>query len=360
VNPAFLSGGALSNLAAFVSEKGGGLVVMAGPHFTPQAYLGTPLEMLLPVEIVRAGELSPGPLLEDYQVTPTELGLASPPLELGDTPAETRRIWSELPGCYWLYPAARLRPAARVLAEHPTKLLEDGRHLPVLSLQYVGAGKVLFHSTDETWRWRFRVGDIYFARYWVQTLRYLSRSKLLGKDRLAELSVDRREYRRGEAARLRVRFLDDRRAPADDHGVSLTIEHRGRKQNLPLSRSSANRGVFEGVLPQLADGKYHAWVSAPALEGNPPAADFLVVAPPGEFASTAVDVAELERAATETQGKFYPAVAATQLLDDLPRGRQVPIDALPPLVLWNQWPLLLLFLLLLISEWLLRKRKGLL
>lgn len=360
VNPNFLSGGALSNLAAFVSEKGGGLVVMAGPQYTPQAYHATPLDLLLPIEIQRSDEPLRGPLTDDFQTQPTELGLASPPLELGDTPEETRRIWGDLPGFYWLYPAARLRPAARVLAEHPSKLLEDGRHLPVFALQYVGAGKVLFHASDETWRWRFRVGDIYFARYWVQTLRYLSRSKLLGKDRLAELTVDRREYQRGESARLRVRFLDDRRAPADDRGVSLVVEHRGRKQNLPLTRSSANRGVFEGALPQLADGEYHAWLAAPALEGNPPAADFLVVAPPGEFASTAMDVAELERAALETKGKFYRAVNLEDLVNDLPHGRQVPIDALPPLILWNQWPLLLLFLTLLISEWLLRKRKGLL
>ncbi len=80
-------------------------------------------------------------------------------------------------------------------------------------MHYVGSGKVIFHATDETWRWRFRVGDVFFARYWVQTIRYLSRSKLLGKDRSAELTVDRREYRRGEPVRVRVRFLDDRQAP---------------------------------------------------------------------------------------------------------------------------------------------------
>lgn len=360
VNPAFLSGSALSDLAAFVSEKGGGLIVTAGPLFTPQAFRGTPLDLLLPVDLAAGDEPDREPLTEDYRAQPTELGLASPPLELGDNTEETRRIWRELPGFYWLYQANQLRPGARVLVEHPTRLLDDGRQLPVFALQYVGAGKVLFHATDETWRWRYRVGDIYFARYWVQTLRYLSRSKLLGKDRLAELSADRREYRRGEAARLRVRFLDERRAPADDSGVSLIVEHRGRKQNVPLTRNSASRGIFDGVVPQLAEGSYHAWLATPALEGDPPAADFLVVAPPGEFASTVVDVGELERAALETRGKFYRVVNVSSLVDDLPRGRQVPIDSLPPLVLWNQWPLLALFLVLLMSEWLLRKRRGLL
>jgi hypothetical protein len=316
--------------------------------------------MLLPIDLRGSTELPRPPLTESFLVEPTEIGLATPALELGDTAEETRRTWQELPGFYWLYPAAQLRPGARVLAEHPTKLAEDGRRLPVFALQYVGAGKVLFHATDETWRWRYRVGDIYFARYWVQTLRYLSRSKLLGKDRLAELAADRREYHRGEAARLRVRFLDERRAPADDRGVSLVVEHGGRKQNLPLTRSAANRGIFEGVLTQLNEGKYHAWLAAPALEGDPPAADFLVLAPPGEFASTAVDASELERAAVETKGKFYRLARAGGLVDDLPRGRQDPIDSLPPLILWNQWPLLALFLTLLITEWMLRKRKGLL
>jgi hypothetical protein len=360
VNPEFLSGAALSDLAAFVSEKGGGLVVMAGPAYTPTAFRGSALELLLPVELSSSTEMPPSPITDSYAVSPTELGLASPPLELGDTSEETRRIWADIPGFYWLYPVEGLRPGARVLAEHPTKLMEDGRPMPVFALQYVGAGKVLFHAADETWRWRYRVGDLYFARYWVQTLRYLSRSKLLGKDRLAELAADRREYRRGEAARLRVRFLDDRRAPADEHGVSLVVEHHGRKQVLPMTRNAASRGIFEGVLPQLNEGPYHAWVGTPALEGHPPAVDFLVVAPPGEFASTVVDVRELERAAIDTKGRFYRAADAGRLAGDLPRGRQVPIDSLPPLVLWNQWPLLLLFLALLVTEWMLRKRKGLL
>ena len=69
-------------------------------------------------------------------------------------------------------------PGVRVLAEHPKRVMPDGRKLPVIMMQYVGAGKVLFHATDETWRWRRRMGDVFLARYWVQALRSLSRAKL--------------------------------------------------------------------------------------------------------------------------------------------------------------------------------------
>ncbi len=162
-------------------------------------------------------------------------------------------------------------------------------------MQYVGAGKVLFHATDETWRWRHRVGDVFFARYWIQAVRYLSRSKLLGKDHSVELAADRREFRRGEPVRLRVRFIDERQAPAADDGVVVVLEREGNKnQRISLQRNATNRGVFEGAFNDAIDGRYHAWIASPTLEGKAPAADFLVVAPPGELERVQMDAERVE------------------------------------------------------------------
>ena len=362
VNPAFLSASMMQNLAEFVTTKGGGLVVIAGVRYTPLAYRDTPMADLMPVDFGRAGSPSSAMgVAEDFLIRPTELGSASPHMQLGDTLQESEEIWRDLPSVRWFFEVPGLRPAVRVLAEHPTRLGPDGRGLPIFSIHYVGAGKVLFHATDETWRWRFRVGDVFFARYWVQTIRYLSRAKLLGKDRAAELTSDRRQYRRGESARLRVRFIDERLAPVADDGVTVMVEYENeKKQKLKLRRSAGTRGLFEGVASGLVEGSYHAWITSPAFEDRPPSADFLVTAPPGEFERTEMDSAELERVSELTKGRFYRVSTAGRLLKDLPKGRQVPIEALPPVILWNRWPLLVLFLGLLIGEWLLRKRKGLL
>ncbi len=360
VNPQFVSAATLETLAEFVDRKGGGLAFIAGPRYSPWSYRGSPLAGLLPVEVIDGASPEPSlALTEPFVMQPTEAGLALPPLQLGDTPEESRRIWSQLPGCYWLTPATRLKPGALALAEHPTALVAGGKPWPVISMQFVGAGRVLFHATDETWRWRYRVGDVFFARYWIQTIRYLSRAKLLGQDRTAELTTDRREYRRGENVRLRVRFLDERQAPEADDGATVMIERAGgNSQRVALRRNSLVRGVFEGDLVQPPEGDYHAWLAAPALEGRPPAADFQVIALPGELGQTRLDVAELERAARESRGKFYRATDIRRLLSDLPPGRQVPIETLPPWVLWNKWPLVLAFTMLLVVEWLVRKWCG--
>jgi hypothetical protein len=362
LNPALLSASAMQSLAAFVDQpgKGGTLVLIAGPKYMPLAYRDTPLARLMPIDPGGVRLPDPNqPITEGFKLKPTELGLAGPAMQLGDSPAETQAIWQNLPELYWFAEAQDLKPGARVLAEHPTRTTRDGRPLPIFVMQYVGAGKVLFHAIDETWRWRWRVGDLYFARYWIQTIRYLCRSKLAESGGNVTLTADRRQYAQGESVQLRARFADERLAPAEDNGVTVMVEQPGQQtQRLQLHRASMGRGTFEGMLNRPLPGSYHAWIVAPGVEGRAPAVDFIVSPPPGEFAHVRMDESALRDAAKLTGGRYYDFQTAGKLLRDLPPGRQVPVETLPPKPLWNKWPLVLLFITLLISEWLLRKRGG--
>jgi hypothetical protein len=362
LNPALLSASAMQSLAAFVDQpvKGGALVLIAGPKYMPLAYRDTPLARLMPIDPGGVRLPDPNqPITEGFKLKPTELGLAGPAMQLGDSPAETQAIWQNLPDLYWFAEAQDLKPGARVLAEHPTRTTRDGRPLPIFVMQYVGAGKVLFHATDETWRWRWRVGDLYFARYWIQTIRYLCRSKLAESGGNVTLSADRRQYAQGELVQLRARFADERLAPVEDNGVTVMVEQPGQQTvRLQLHRAAMGRGTFEGLLSRPLPGSYHAWIVAPGMEGRAPAVDFVVSPPPGEFAHVRMDEAAMREAAKLTGGRYYDFQTAGKLLRDLPPGRQVPVETLPPKPLWNKWPLVLLFLTLLIGEWLLRKRGG--
>ena len=359
VNPSLLNPAILQNVVDFVNQpvKGGALVCISGPRYMPLAFRGTSLEDLLPVRAstVRI-PVEQASLTEEIRLVPTELGLMSPGMQLGDTPAESSDIWSRLPGVYWAVEAPDLKPGARVFAERSDMVGPDGSPLPAIVMQYVGAGKVLFHGTDETWRWRYRVGDVFYARYWIQMIRYLCRSKLSDSGAGADLVTDRREYQQGEPVVLRVRFDDPRRAPAADDGVTVVVEQEGRQmQRVKLRRSAAGQALFQGTVPRPSVGEYHAWLAVPSMEGVAPSADFRVVAPPGEFERIEMDAVALRRAAERTGGRFYTFETARRLIRDLPKGRQVPVESLPPVPLWNRWFVLLLFLMLLVTEWILRK-----
>jgi hypothetical protein len=260
---------------------------------------------------------------------------------------------------YWMVAIDQWKPAAQVLAEHPTLTNSQGRNLPLVASQFFGAGKVWFHATDSTWRWRVGVGDVYFARYWVQTIRYLARGKLMD-GRGAVLTTDRREYPRGEPVQVRLRFFDERLAPQDDEMTALLQAPGEARRSFTLRRNAAFRGIFEGSLANLGNGQYELLIAPTQSLEQTPTARFLVASPAGEMTRLAMDRAALAAAAEITRGKFYTLGEADRLVDELPRGRRVPIESLTPYEIWNRWWVLGAFLLLVICEWILRKRKGLL
>jgi hypothetical protein len=357
VDPRLLPHSVWQNVRAFVTEKGGGVVFISGPRYFPWLYReNMDVSALLPIEsdsLAASGDqLLPESVARGFVVQPTPLGLQSPALQLGNSPAETQQIWRSLAPLYWLAEVASLKPAAQVLAHGPTTI-------PVICFQYVGPGRVLFHAVDSTWRWRLGAGDTYFARYWVQTIRFLARGKL-SHGRGALLTADRREYRRGEAVEIRVRFFDSRNAPAGEE-VTVLVEKAGQpRRRVTLRRNPSVEGVFEGSLTNLAEGQYGLLLAEPQLSGSPPATQFTVVAPPGELARLEMDAAALTNAAEITRGRFYTFSDADRLLAELPAGRRVPVENLPPIPLWNRWWLLTAFFTCIISEWILRKRKGML
>jgi hypothetical protein len=127
-----------------------------------------------------------------------------------------------------------------------------------------------------------------------------------------------------------------------------------------LQRHALDRGVVEGAVGPVGDGQYRAWLAAPALDEDLPVHEFAVIAPPGELARTQMDAVELGAAAQISGGKFYTFATAGRILADLPRGRQVRLESLPPTPIWNSPLVAGLFVVLLTAEWLLRKRVGML
>lgn len=356
VDPSYLSQAQMRNLAEFAEDKGGGVLFIAGELYNPLAYRGTPLEALIPVELADARDPSAvGAPVAPYRPELTPEGRGSPIFRFSADEAESARVWRELPESYWYLEAPRKKPGALVLVDHASATGSDGK-VPLIAYQFTGAGRTMFHAFDDTWRWRFRAGDRYFGRFWVQTIRFLARSRLAGK-RQAEIQADRRAYERGQPVQIRVRFPNPGLAPAGDEATVQVERQGGTSRTIKLTRSPGASNVFEGVLSRAAEGEYTArLLPPPVLEGPIPTATFRVEAPAGEFERVQMNEPELRRAASAAGGVYYAATAAASLLEDLPRPAKVPLDTDPPIPLWNTWPALALFLALLAAEWILRKR----
>ena len=146
----------------------------------------------------------------------------------------------------------------------------------------------------------------------------------------------------------------------DANPVAIGGQGGAETRTIQLSRLEGSRGTYEAVWTQTPEGEYRFWLSEPAAKPRP-RVECKVLAPPGEMERLRMNQAEMELAARATQGKFYNLSGAERMLDELPTGNRVPVNAPgPPFIVWNVFPLFLLLLGLLSAEWLLRKAKNLL
>lgn len=361
LNPALLGTSTMELIRDFVRESGGGVFLIAGTNFNPLAYRGTPLEGLVPLDLSNFQSVPEQAIAEQgFRPELTIDGLRGTGIfRLADTETASMEVWTQLPELHWLFGNAPAKPGARVFAVW-RRGSGPSNDVPVVAMQSVGAGKVLFNATDELWRWRFRAGDHYFGPFWSRAIRYLSRSRLLGHDRSAELTSDRVVYTQGESPTLRVRFFDERFVPAATERVVVTLERRnGERRSVSLAKSAGQSTVFEGQAALLPLGTYHAWITDPSFREAPPATDFRVETGSEELLRRNLDRREMEQAAALSRGVFCTLEDAADLPSRIPPGHPVALSSRERVPLWNRWEILLLFAGLLTAEWILRKRARL-
>ena len=354
----------LQNLYDFVVERGGGLVLIQGPAHSPSEFRGTPLESLLPFSLDDAqAPAATLQLVDEHHFVPTPVGMSFPQMMIAESPQASMSTFNRLGGFFWLRQVDRLKPGALVLAETQQRRPPNGRDgWPLAILQRIGPGRVLTHCLDETYRWRALQGDRYFARYWVQAIRYLSRQKLLGDHRPVELSSNRENYRVGEPVRISARFFDSQWIP-NTNVLPVVVENDASEiTSLELRQEPGNLDRFVGTVNNLQPGRYRATLVLGPEESSA-SDDFVIRAPDGEMERLQQQRDELQEAAEISQGKYYSLRDASDLWDQLPPGEPVNVAPLPPRDLWNlAWPIIAFtgcFLTLISLEWILRKRYGL-
>ncbi|RMF37833.1 MAG: hypothetical protein D6753_16930 [Planctomycetota bacterium] len=346
-DPALISRRSQELIYAAVVERGAGCIfASADPTFWTELS-AWPLGDLLPL----AGPPAELTLIADqpFRWQPTPLGLGVLPMQLESSDEESMTIWRQLPKLLARSPLGSLRPAAQVLA---TTMPGDQ---PVLVSMYAGAGRVALQATDETYRWATFLGsDLYYQRYWGQMLRWLSRGKLAPPEQESQLVVQPRQAAFGQPVRVDV-LLGTEVAEADlPSHVQVSITGM-RQTGLVLNRDANDRRRYSGTIDDLPPGQYRVLVTQPAAAGdlNQP---LEVAPPPSESTNLQPDVEAMRQLADVSRGRFFEYPEFQSMLRQLPPGRAARIGNLPPEPVWNHPWVAALFVMLITTEWLLRRR----
>ena len=175
----FFTRAQLALAADFVSERGGGLLVLGGRSFSQRGLAGTPLEDVLPVELndrrggLMRASLGAGDLPVHNKLRLTSEGETHPIMRIGSTTDETRKLWSALPALAASAALGGPRPGATVLA---LTTAPGGGVYPVVAVQRYGRGRSMTFSGEATWRWRMLLPstDRSFELFWRHAARWIA------------------------------------------------------------------------------------------------------------------------------------------------------------------------------------------
>jgi uncharacterized membrane protein len=360
----------LNNVADYVKNGGGFLMLGGDLTFSEGDYDGSPIADILPVRL-RPGH---GHLdTQDFVPSVTDAGRRHPVTNVvfGGESASAAHSFAALPPLQGLNLSAGLVQDAVALLTHPGLNDDDGQAQPVIAVRDVGRGRSVAILTDTTWHWALpqaassqgTSGDAH-RKLLANTLRWLIRDPELSH---VKLTLDAagdlaRGLEPGTPLTAEVRVFDARYEPEPGAKAKLTL--------LPLDTATARQapvvvqgetgadGVFRAPLHPAGPG---AWRIRVEVEKN------------GQPVGTDEDVfvirsASLERLLGEARPDLMAALAAAG------GGQAVEVDDVAGLPfidhgkervhrqrtepLWNHPLALALVTLLAAGEWWWRRRRG--
>lgn len=351
VDPKSLNGNQMENLNEFVSRFGGAFVMIAGRRHSPLSYADTPVADMLPVEFDGSGVLAEDAISDKpINVELTALGKTDPMLDLSDPDNPSENLWADLPPIYWVAPVDR-KPGAEVLMVDPAEETENGKR-PVIARHQYGLGQVLYVGTDNTWRWRRNVGDLYYTRFWGQVNQRMAQQRFIGADKRTQISLNSQNFLTGDRVRVYARLYKEGYVPFDEDTVrGVVTDGSGNQFEAPPLKAVAGQpGLYFGEFMAPSAGQYQFHV-APSPDTK---SDFTVVEATVELSETAMNAKLMEDLAQQTGGRFYREENLHELAESI-SAKKVTVDSRREVELWATPLYFILIMLVVTIEWVVRK-----
>jgi len=349
-------------LQKFVSERGGGLLMLGGMEsFREGGYHRTPVGEMLPVYLDRADEAgAAGPARFDL----AREGWLQPWARLRDNEQDEAARLDAMPDFRVVNPVSEIKPGASVLA---TVEGADGAPRPALASQRFGRGRTAVLTVGDFWRWGMQ--DEAARQDMEKAWRQLARWLVADVPQRVELTVEDSPETAPGAVKLQVRVRDAAFEPMDEATVMLEVapalltDTNASAAPIRLRPDAAGEepGLFQSIFVPGATGGYRVTagvtnalgVSVGQVEAGW-SSDLLA----DEFRQLQPNVALLEDIARRTGGEIVDATSLKSF------AKRVPQEAAPVMESWTSpaWHTPWLFGVALgcfVAEWGVRRWKGL-
>jgi uncharacterized membrane protein len=356
VEAGFFTHEQMSLIQQFVSQRGGGFLMLGGHNgFAAGGFQRTPIGELLPVYLDR-GEA--GEEAESYKLLLTREGWLQPWVRVRSTEPEERQRLAEMPPFKTVSPFQAIKPGASVLAQVQAG---SGESRPALVVQPFGRGRAAAMAIGDLWRWNLRRkagAESDLEKSWRQTIRWL----VADVPQRVEVETASADDGPGSAVQITVRVRDAMFEPLDNASVSVRVKTPdAREIELVAGPSERAAGEYQTSFASRTPGAYRATVAAKAEDASDVGSretGWTMEAARDELKTLRPNRALLERIAEETGGETLSIADLERFVADLP-NRKIPVVEAWTYPLWHQWSVFLFAAGCLIGEWVLRRWKGL-
>jgi len=346
-------------LADFVSERGGGLLALGGPHSLGEGgFAGTPVGEVLPVDLVGTVE-SKTPYFSELKVDVTVPGAINAATQIAEAESLSAKRWKTMPPVSSVNRIGRAKPGATVLLTGTP--VKGGDRETVLAFQRYGRGKAIAFPIQDSWLWQMdpsmSLEDMTFESFWRQLLRWLVNdvpSRVMVAAAGDQVSP-------GDPVELNAEISDRTFLKVNNaEAVARVTAPSGTVTEMPLEWSVTRDGEYKTAFTPTERGLYS--VDVRTRMGTDSIVSDRSFITSGDL-STEYFGAEmraplLRRIADETGGRFYSSDNVADLAKDIV-FTDVGNTVVDRKDLWDMPIVFLLLIALITSEWGYRKLRGL-
>ena len=352
-------------LKEFVGTHRGGLAYIASPKHTYEVLrdpAAKPLADLLPV-VVEESRDDVNYLLRNArpQAWPLQLttyGTDHPVTRLDGGGSANERMWSILPGVFRTQAVRRVKPTARLLAVRRDPTERDSHVVgePVLAVHTMGAGRVAFIGSDETWRWRFVDDGFFHRRLWSNLVRYLA--PLSARQVVITTGGDR--FSLGQEIPVEVEAYDANYKPivTETLDVVLTDTATGTAKKHTVQAVVGQAGQYTGRLTVDQTGTYVLSVDESIAKAKQVASKQIIVELPQDETRRGEANERTLHALASNDETYLPIERAGELAERIGNQTLTTVEQ-QQFSLWDTPAMWTLLVLLLTFEWFVRKRINL-
>jgi hypothetical protein len=326
-------------LERFVAEKAGGLIVVAGPVFTPHwttrrdtGKLRT-IKQLYPVQFYSAAAASSAVSrfgsTQPWPIEFTREGREASFLWLGDDSIASERAWRSFDGVYGHFAVKDAKPGATVYARFADPDAKVDDQFPIyMAGHFYGSGRVFFLGSGEMWLTR-AVDESMFEEFYTKLIRWTAEGRLLRDSTRALLLVDKDRCYLGDRVTIRATLQDEQHQPLIVPEVPITlITPKGIRIPLKLRRlqDSDRQGIYAEQFTAAQEGDYRIELAPPGAEEELLVREVRARIPDNELRDSRRNDALLTDLAERTGGEYLVGTEQLMSVANLEPKDQVRIE----------------------------------